>query len=159
MDVEKLDNFKYLFWGAKKGPFFDLAGVVLPSSRCDGGASSSCLRRTGVKEGNARVASVLTNMLGHVCARRGTLKPEKKTQRRTPCWSPNFVPQKGGPEYISSYDGPHFGVQILDPKMGPTRSDVFGAARFPKMVAVSKSVGFIGMLGCACNPFVCPSHW
>ena len=33
------------------------------------------------------------------------------------------------------------------------------AARFPKAVAVSKSVGFIGMLGCACDPFVCPSHW
>ena len=119
MDVENLDNFKYPFWGAKNGPFFDLAGVVLPSSRCDGGASSSCLRRTGVKEGYARVATVLTNMLGHVCARTGTLKPEKKkTQRPTPFWGPNFVPQNGGPEYIPSYDGPHFGVQILEPHPG-----------------------------------------
>ena len=45
MDVENLDNFKYPFWGAKNGPFFDLAGVVLPSSRCDGGASSRCLKK------------------------------------------------------------------------------------------------------------------
>ena len=85
---------------------------------------------------------------------------KKKTQRRVPFWGPNFVPQNGGPEYIPSYDGPH------GPNFGPqngvhrvTRGDVFGAARFPKTVAVSKSAGFIGMLGCACDPFICPSHW
>ena len=33
MGVESFDNFKYPFWGAKNGPFFDLAGVVLLSSR------------------------------------------------------------------------------------------------------------------------------
>ena len=140
MDVENLDHFKYPFSGAKNGPFFDLAGVVLPSSRCDGGASSSCLRSAGVKEGNARVASVLTNMLGHVCARTGTLK----TQRRTPFWGPNLDPKTGGPNTFL---------------LMTARSDVFRAARFPKTVAESKSVGFIGMLGCACDPFVCASHW
>ena len=107
MDVENLDNFKYPFWGAKNGPFFDLAGVVLPRSRCDGGASSSCLRRTGVKEGYARVATVLTNMLGHVCARTGTLKPEKKTQRR-----------------------PRFGVQISYPKTGAPNTFLLMTAKW-----------------------------
>ena len=101
MDVENLDNFKYPFWGAKNGPFFDLAGVVLPSSRCDGGASSSCLRRTGVKEGYARVASVLTNMLGHVCARTGTLKPEKKDPTPDPVLGSKFRTPKRGPRIHS----------------------------------------------------------
>ena len=32
MGVENFDNFKYPFWGAKNGPFFDLAGVVLLST-------------------------------------------------------------------------------------------------------------------------------
>ena len=29
VDVENLGSFKYPLWGAKNGPFFDLAGLVL----------------------------------------------------------------------------------------------------------------------------------
>ena len=50
MGVENFDNFKYPFRGAKSRPFFDLVGAVLLSSRCDGGASSSCLRRAASKK-------------------------------------------------------------------------------------------------------------
>ena len=42
MGVENFENIKYPIWGAKNGPFFDLAQVVLLSSRCDGGTSSGC---------------------------------------------------------------------------------------------------------------------
>ena len=77
------------------------------------------------------MASGLTNMLGRFCARTGALKPPKKTQRQTPFWGPNFVPETGAPN-IPSYDGPHFGVQILDPILGPPGVMSLGQRAFKK---------------------------
>ena len=57
---------------------------------------------------------------------------EKNDVCRPPFWGPKFAPQNGGHITIFYYDGPHFGVQNSDPKMGSRRSGVFGAGAFSK---------------------------
>ena len=58
---------------------------------------------------------------------------------------------KRGPVTIFSYDGPHFGVQISDPKMGSSWMVFWGAARCQKkIISASKSVRLHCMLGRAC---------
>ena len=57
---------------------------------------------------------------------------EKNCVGLTPFWGPNFGPQNGGHESISSYKGLHFGGQILDPKMGSSRVMFFRAGALSK---------------------------
>ena len=57
---------------------------------------------------------------------------EKNDVCRPPFWGPKFGPQNGGHITIFYYDGPHFGVQNSDPKMGSRRSGVFGAGVLSK---------------------------
>ena len=57
---------------------------------------------------------------------------EKNDVCRPLFWGPKFGPQNGGHITIFYYDGPHFGVQTSDPKMGSRRSGVFGAGALSK---------------------------
>ena len=97
-------------------------------SRCDGGCVSSCLRTAASKEGNAclfQLSCLDTS---------ARTEPErwKHTRKTTPVLGSKFGLQNGGHITIFCHDGPHFGVQNSDPKMGPRWSGVFGAGALSK---------------------------
>ena len=60
-------------------------------------------------------------------------------------WTP-----KRGPVTIFSYDGPHFGVQNSDPKMGSSWMVFWGPNALSKIISASKSVRLHCVLGRAC---------
>ena len=66
-------------------------------------------------------------------------------------WGPKFGPQNGGHITIFFYDGSHFGVRNLDPKMGSRRSGVFGAGALSKDSFRQQ----VTQWACAC-PCLCP---
>ena len=104
------------------------------------------------------------NVLGHVCTSAEWDVVAKRDICRPSFWGPKFGPQNGGLVTIFSSEGPHFGVQSLDPKTGALsqsflhRGPILGSkfwtpkwgppgvvlsvpARFPKTFSASKSLG------------------
>ena len=102
-------------------------------ARCDGGAQVA-------SEGASSKKVTRERFDQHAWPRLRALKAHAETPKnvgknyvgRTPFWGPNFGPQNGGRESISSYKGPHFGGQILDPKMGSSRVMFFRAGALSK---------------------------